>query len=105
MKSPISILKVQNIFELFLFSSCLILGINYPAGKDELRKFCLQNPDVHVRSHLIYGRSAVNLFVGERTEQQKHYVDLCYSEFLNYSNSEITGEIFRLTKLNYIFLI
>jgi len=45
----------------------------------------------------------VNLFVGERTEQQKHYVDLCYSEFLNYSNSEITGEIFRLTKLNYIF--
>ena len=91
-KRPRSILKVQNNCDLFKFSTFLILGIEYPAGPAELTKFCAQNPHIHIRAHLIYGSSATNLFVGERTADQKRHVDLCYSEFLNYSNKEITGE-------------
>ena len=80
----------------YLPSPCVFFnifsGINYPAGLEDVAKFSEQNPEIHIRAHLIYGSSAVNVFVGERTPQQTHNVDICFSEFLNYDNNEITGE-------------
>ena len=88
----ISILKVQNIYPPPCVFFNIFSGINYPAGLEDVAKFSEQNPEIHIRAHLIYGSSAVNVFVGERTPQQTHNVDICFSEFLNYDNNEITGE-------------
>lgn len=70
---------------------CINLGIKYPAGLEDVAKFSEQNPSIHVRAHLIYGSSAVNVFNGERTADQTNIVDLAFSEFLDYSNYEIAG--------------
>ena len=81
-----------------------ILGIRFPAGLEDVAIFAEQNPELHIRVHLLYGESAITVWTGERTIHQKHFVDLCFSEFLNYSNHEIMGETKRAHKIFSIIL-
>ena len=66
-------------------------GIKFPAGLDDVSRFSDQNPNIHIRAHLIYGSSATCVFIGQRTKEQKYFVDVCFSEFHSFDTHEIMG--------------
>ena len=74
-------------------------GIKFPAGLEDISKFSDQNPKIHIRAHLIYGASAVTVFVGERKKEQIHFVDVCFSEFHSFDTHEIKGHWYPVKNL------
>ena len=74
-------------------------GIKFPAGLEDISRFSDQNPHIHLRAYLIYGTSAVNVFVGPRTSDQIHFVDICFSEFHSYDTHEIMGHWYPVKNL------
>ena len=66
-------------------------GIKFPAGLDDVSRFSEQNPNIHIRAHLLYGSSATCVFIGQRIKEQKYFVDVCFSEFHSFDTHEIKG--------------
>ena len=75
-------------------------GIKFPAGLEDAALFSDNNPQIHLRAYLIYGSSAVNVFVGPRTRDQKYFVDIVFSEFHSFEDKELKGHWYPVLNLS-----